>query len=403
MSSLSLYLPPFTSDYAGVCSALFDLDCMIAINDASCCTSNYVNYDEPRWSEAKKTTLCTSLRTVDAIFGTDEKVISQITEAAASIAPDFVVVLGSPVPAIIGTDTKGMAIETEALTGIPTLGIDTTGFPYYPAGIRAAFSQLIKRFGPKAGGDSALDEREKRAVNIIGMTPIDYGTGSYAALKALLEDNGFGVNATLGMGSSLGSIARIDQALCNIVVSYSGLEAARELRNRFGTPYVVSAFTGTGESARTIDAVRRLSASGDEDDPASGSYAADAEGSSSPESGVLIIGDQVIANSLRSAMRAAGCARRIAAASFFGIDGELAEAGDFAIGSEPALIKHMRSHRYDLVIGDPLLARVPEIGSGRLAALPHPAVSSRLHWSDVPVFPSSALDDLVAEALGRLS
>jgi hypothetical protein len=50
MEQLSIYLPPFAGDYSGVCSALYDLNCVIIIDDASCCTRNYVSYDEPRWT-----------------------------------------------------------------------------------------------------------------------------------------------------------------------------------------------------------------------------------------------------------------------------------------------------------------------------------------------------------------
>ena len=50
MARLSLFLPSFAADYSGVCSCLFDLDALVVVADAACCTRNYIDYDEPRWS-----------------------------------------------------------------------------------------------------------------------------------------------------------------------------------------------------------------------------------------------------------------------------------------------------------------------------------------------------------------
>ena len=48
MNNLSIWLPPFAGDYSGACSALFDFNALIILNDAACCTRNYVEYEEPR-------------------------------------------------------------------------------------------------------------------------------------------------------------------------------------------------------------------------------------------------------------------------------------------------------------------------------------------------------------------
>ena len=78
MGQLCIYLPPFASDYSGVCSALYDLGCLTIINDASCCTAHYVYCDEPRWSRQQRPVLCTTLRNVDAILGQDAKLVERV-------------------------------------------------------------------------------------------------------------------------------------------------------------------------------------------------------------------------------------------------------------------------------------------------------------------------------------
>ena len=114
MGRLSVYLSPFAGDYSGACAALFDFNCLIILCDAACCTKNYVDYDEPRWSRRKTTTLCAQLRTLEVTLGDDERLLRQAAEAALDRRPDFVALLGSPVPAIVGMDMGGMARELEA-------------------------------------------------------------------------------------------------------------------------------------------------------------------------------------------------------------------------------------------------------------------------------------------------
>ena len=111
MSKLCISLPPFAPDYSGAASALFELGGMIIIHDASGCTGNYTSFDEPRWFGSSSAVYCSGLRHMDAILGNDEKLIKETADAAGSIKPKFIAVLGSPVPTVIGTDLKGVAKE----------------------------------------------------------------------------------------------------------------------------------------------------------------------------------------------------------------------------------------------------------------------------------------------------
>ena len=182
MSMLSLYLPPFASDYSGAASALFDLDCLIAINDGSCCTLHYVKYDEPRWNSGRKQTLCTNLRMKDTVFGIDERVVAQLGEAAVDLKAKRIVALGTPVPSVIGTDMEGLASELEYSTRIPSFGIDTTGFSTYVSGICKAF-ELVMRFAEKDFASGAKGP----FVNILGLTPLDFSVDSEPCLGCLFE------------------------------------------------------------------------------------------------------------------------------------------------------------------------------------------------------------------------
>ena len=239
MARLSLFLPSFAADYSGVCSCLFDLDALVVVADAACCTRNYIDYDEPRWSRGKTTTLCAQLRTLDVVMGDEAKTVAKVAAAARELEPRMVALLGSPVPAITGMDFRGMAHDIEDATGVPALGFATTGFATYESGLDLAHRGLAERFGPagdgmlRGGGDGrpalalpaspTADRRpegtglcelaaslERPAVNVLGLTPLDFGGGPNAEdLRECLDGAGLAVNATWCMGLSLEGVAQV--------------------------------------------------------------------------------------------------------------------------------------------------------------------------------------------------
>ena len=92
MSKLCINLPPYSPDYSGCASALFELGGMIVLHDASGCTGNYLGYDEPRWMGSKSIVFCSGLRHMDAILGNDNLLIDRIIKAAESLKPRFIAV-----------------------------------------------------------------------------------------------------------------------------------------------------------------------------------------------------------------------------------------------------------------------------------------------------------------------
>ncbi|MDO5845447.1 MAG: nitrogenase component 1, partial [Methanocorpusculum sp.] len=220
MAKLCIWLPPLAADYSGVCSVFFDLNGITAVSDASCCTDNYVNYDEPRWAEQRKNVFCISLRTIDAVLGSDAKIVSRILEAAAVLRPELIAFVGTPVSALIGMDAEGIACEIEAWAGVPSLGFASSGFRYYDEGIVMAGSALIDRFA-----EDALIAVPRR-LNILGMTPLDFGSvGNDLDFCAFFVKAGFDVRCFC-MGMSLDDIRTIGSAGINLAVSSAGIALA---------------------------------------------------------------------------------------------------------------------------------------------------------------------------------
>lgn len=401
MARLSLYLPSFAADYSGVCSCLFDLDFLVVINDAACCTRNYIDYDEPRWSRDKATALCAKLRTMDVVMGDEAKTLAKVKAAAREMRPCGIALLGSPVPAITGMDMDGMAREVEDATGIPSLGFPTTGFSTYERGVGLALRGLREKFGgtegfgasaPASGGAQA----GRPVVDVLGLTPLDFGTvGTAEDLRALLEKDGFVVGATWCDGFSLEDVARAGRASVNLVVSSGALGVAELLWRRMGVPYVVGV-PCAGRQASLVLASLHDAAAG------AGPRFAFAEGPAlPPQAGrstgarMLVVGDWVCAASLRSAFRLAGWDGPVVVAGLFGMRPSFAEVGDRALSGDRDLAALVARGGFDVVVGDPLLKRIPGVGSARHVRLAHPAVSSNLFLDEVPRY---VADDVTRKA-----
>lgn len=383
MRQLAIYLPPLAGDYSGVCSALFELNCLVVIQDAACCTRGYVDYDEPRWSRTKRTTLCAQLRAMDAILGSDEKLVELAAEGAEQLRPDFIALVGSPVPALIGTDFEGIAREVEERTGLPALGFGTTGFALCHRGVDMALEALCARFA-RPGVRPCPGQ-----VNVLGLTPLDFGAGGNdQRIRDWLAEAGFGVNASLAMGCTLDQIAQLGEARVNLVVSRGGVQAARWLERAFGTPWVAGVPVGV-RGGEVLAALLRASAA----DGCSRVY----HPAASPwgERPLLIVGEQILANSLRSALALAGYPGPVTVASLFGLDRALALPGDLALEGEDALLSLLREGRFRGLIADPLITGLPDTQGLWTGEWVHPAVSSNLYWDRVPPLLGAETDALL--------
>lgn len=392
MKQLSVLLPPYAPDYGGACSVLYELGGLIIIHDAAGCTVNYTTYDEPRWMERPGPVYCSGLRELDAVLGDDEKVIQKALDAARQLNPRFLAIAGSSVPMIIGTDLQGIARELEARSGLPAFGFDTTGISLYDQGAAQALSQLLARFAQEAG------EVIPESVNLLGLTPLDYNTSQAAlTVRARFEGAGFQVLTSLSMGCRFEELALVPRAALNVVLSSSGLEAARQLKARFGTPYLVGAPAGTRAAERLFERARLCMASSQD-------FNACAQGPAG-EGGLLILGECVTSGALRSALEADYGLSGVTVGNLYTAWPELVRPGDVHLPSEPEVVALVNSGRYRTVVGDPMLraALRPESGV-KFIPLPSTSVSGGIYQrSDAPgAFEPEGLAPLARRILDTL-
>ena len=236
MKQTARIISTYSADVMGVCSALFELGGMTVMHDASGCNSTYTTHDEPRWYDMDSMVYISGISEMEAIMGDDEKLISDIVDAAEVLKPAFIAIAGTPIPTMTGFDFEAVAAVIEHRTGIPSFGFPTTGMNTYIHGASMAFAGIAERFVD----DPTEKESSGIKVNVLGLTPLDFSVnGTDDSIVQWLEREGFEVVSKWAMGSSLDEIRRSAEADVNLVVSAAGYGAAKVLYERFGMPYAI--------------------------------------------------------------------------------------------------------------------------------------------------------------------
>ena len=307
--------------------------------------------------------------------------------------------------------------------------------------------------GKKAEG-AAVPEAfgsETFSVNLLGVTPLDFSiNGNVDALRKVFEDAGIPVNCCAAMGESFDSLRHIFRASVNVVVSSCGRRPARYMEQIAGIPYVEGTPIGAYGAARLPNLVKEAyekklaslegalggasdtgltesgdgasgaaesasvqGASGSAELPsshgASGSLRmllAKKKGNSEgiclwkgnpahdrwdvPDGQILIIGEEVFAQSLAAAIN------RLTPDCRHGLQA-FAVWPDVDHGfPEDVLAELIRKSRY--IIGDPLYRTIPHDSSkNTFVDFPHEAYSGRIFRDQIPVFIGKDYD--VAELL----
>lgn len=444
-----VFTSTYTADVSGICSALYELGGMTVIHDPSGCNSTYSTHDEPRWFDTDSLMFVSGLDEMTAVLGDDNVLIDDVTHAVRDLKPRFVTLCSGSIPHIIAFDCKGVAHLLEKRTGIPMLPIATTGNRSYVAGVGAALTEWVKRFADSSESpDCSANTLEGAAgpksfsVNLLGVTPLDFSiNGNVDAMRKVFEDAGIPVNCCAAMGESFDSLRHIFRASVNVVVSSCGRCLARYMEQTAGIPYVEGTPIGAYGAVRlpelAKEAHEKKRASLEEDshgalDGTSGTAeSASAQGVSGtagketaarpgslrmllakkkgdsegiclwkgnpaherwdvPDGQILIIGEEVFAQSLAAAINqlTPDCRHGLQAFAVW---------PDVDHGfPEDVLAELIRKSRY--IIGDPLYQTIPHDSTqNTFVEFPHEAYSGRIFRDQIPVFIGKDYD--VAELL----
>ena len=376
MARLSLWLPPFSPDYSGASAVLFDLKTVTAMHDASGCTGNYTGYDDPRWYGSHSGIFCSGLRQIDAVLGDDEKLIKKMEAAARDIQPDLMALVGSPVPMVIGGDLEGIAVELEERTGIPSFGFDMTGTAYYDRGAFRAAKALMDRYTAKQAAKEAAIERR---VNILGALPMDFGKGEEIRdFKRFLAENGYETGLCLAMDYSLSDLKEAASAQVNLAVSRFGFLMAQYMEQRFRIPYLCGFPAGESGEKAWLEALERV-----RETKHSEILNAVEQKDGTEDISILIVGEQVMSNSLRYALFRDMGITRVTVGCLYGPEPALALPGDLDLSDEKKIRQAMNRPEYQMIIADPFLkVLLQENTEKKFLPFSQYAVSSKLGEAD---------------------
>lgn len=345
MKGLWKYLSPFAPDQAGACAVLYDMNCLVIICDAGGCAGNISGFDEPRWVLEKGTVFSAGLRDMDAILGRDDKLVEKIGDAVQYVKTDFAAIIGTPVPSVIGTDYLALNRMAEKRLHIPVITVDTTGMAYYDQGAAKTYLDLFKKFPPT---DSTI---RKNKIGVLGATPLDIDD---ADLRQLLTDlrNAGKEPVVYGGTQGITAIRAAATVEKNVVLSPSGLRAARYLRDRFNIPYMPMFPYIVENFGKDLSTLRHDK--------------------------ILIIHQQVKANQLRKQLQAMG-AKDVTVASWFIMDKEWQSSQDVTFRDEETFVDYIYSHGFTTIFADSQFKLALKNFIGNYFDLPHFAVSGRDH------------------------
>lgn len=344
MKGLRKYLTPFAPDQSGAVGVLYELGGLVVIVDAGGCAGNVCGFDEPRWREGRSAVFSAGLRDMDAILGRDDRLVEKLAHAAGKLDSAFAALVGTPVPAVIGTDYRALGRMAKRKTGLPVLSIDTNGMELFDVGEEKAYLSLFRTFSM----EKLPVQRGK--VGVLGCTPLSLSDPEAGdRLRRVLSDQGWEKVCCYGMGCGLDEVKTASSAEKNIVVSVSGLKAAQYLQEKFGTPYEIF-------DPLAVEFLENHDVSG---------------------KNILVTAQQVRGNTLREVLLSRG-ASSVTVSTWFTQSKTLAQKEDVRLTEEDDYKELIKKGDFDLIIGDSSLFAMIQDYNGELLDIPDFAVSGRL-------------------------
>ncbi|MBP3723682.1 MAG: hypothetical protein J6I62_10595 [Selenomonadaceae bacterium] len=338
MKGLRLYIPPFAPDDSGAVAVLHALNAATVIIDAGGCAGNIAGFDEPRTT--KSAVFSAGLRDMDAILGRDDNLVKKISSALESVSPEFVALIGTPVPAVIGTDYNALCHIIEKKLNIPAVAIDTDGTKLYDDGISKTYLSLFKKFAKETDNNSD-------SIGILGASHFDFNI-NFLCENIKKAFNKYSQFFVYGIESGIDAFKKVAEVEKNIVVSVSGLSAAKYLKERFNVPFEIYSPVFDDEILKGINTHAKK---------------------------ILIMHEQLRANALRNILRQNNPDAKIIVGSWFLSYKGYEESDDLHFDDEDEFTEYMKNENFDCIFADKLFLRAAPFYKGEWVHLHHFAAS----------------------------
>ena len=399
MKQVARVLSTYSADLFGICSVLYELGGLVVMHDASGGNSTYNTHDEPRWYDIESMIYISGLIENDVILGNDEKLISDVIEAASETQPKFIAISAALIPLFMSTDMKGIARIIEKRTGIPTFGFTTNAMDTYVLGGNMVYREFLGRFCPNLENIPTSTQGNSLSVNLLGVTPLDFSiVGNVEALKEYFKDCGIEVNCCMTMGCTVEEMANAHKADVNVVCSSMALDGTKILNDKYGTPAVLGLPMGKTACCELEKLIRESASDGK-----TRVLGSSGELSSIPalehqkssytlrdraKGGTWIIGEAINAAGIRYVLEHDLGITEVHILCPTQVDAHMLRDGDVMVRDESDIEKVLKDAK--CVIADPIYRRIltrDENGNlPHFINIPHEAYSGRMYRSHIPVF-----------------
>lgn len=210
-----------------------------------------LNYP-PIWYFGQPRVPCSFLDKRDYVYGSGEKIREGIEFLRSRLSFARLIVVNSPGAALIGDELE--RIVGGCIDDCRVITVESPGYSKYVwDGYSLACTKIIEELLPQPGmrEKRIRDANKGKCINILGLSIFHkYYRGSLDELKRLLEMCGISVCCCLACGNDTEELSSLREAGLNVVVDARyGLEAARLLRDKYGTPYMLCDGTPVGFAA----------------------------------------------------------------------------------------------------------------------------------------------------------
>ncbi len=196
--------------------------------------------------ELHRMSFSTDLREQDVIYGGEKKLIAALNELIDRYEPKAVFIYCTCIVGLIGDDVDAICRQAEKQHGIPVLPVHSPGFGgTKKTGYKAACDAMGQLVGTaETAGISPV------SINIMGEFNI---AGEAWIIKDYYESIGVEVVATITGDGRVDDIRRCHGAALNVVqCSGSMLHLAKEMEQRYGTPFIRVSYFGIEDMSSAL-------------------------------------------------------------------------------------------------------------------------------------------------------
>lgn len=373
------YVPPIACDFSGASSVLFGFYSLNIFYCPASCTQPIAECDEIRGLQ-ESLVFHSVYGEVAAVMGSDNEFMEEAEILCEkNDEAEFVTIISTPVPAIVGSDLSYMAAQLKEKIKKPVIVIPTTGFESYYSGVQQTLVELAKNF---------LEEREKKEnqINLIGYTPLSLGYESqFQEFVDLLAGKNIYAHGLPSTIRTIEDFRQLSEGRLNVVLSHEGVGLAQYMEKHFNIPYLLG--LPIGESG-----MREL---GKEIGLHMGKDSEDGDGESRDEikassfSRALVIGEPLFAASFAQTLQKYYGFKEVIPVSAYEQERKLKKAYKEEIladvrylPTEEDLLDFIRENEPEIIFGDPMYQKFVKEDI-RYISLPHVGLSGRLHQDQI--------------------